>query len=76
MGAILDEVTFFILFSLFLIAFKTGLHAHPVPEFTYEQITSIIRRTPTWLISGFFIGIGIGIMINSQEIHQESNLAI
>lgn len=61
---------------LSLMVFKTGLHAHPVPDYSYEQIISIIRRTPIWLTSGFFIGTGLGIIINSQQIRQETYRAL
>ena len=52
-------------FILSLMVFKTGLHAHPVPDYTYEQFISIIRRTPIWSMSGFFIGMGLAILMNN-----------
>ena len=44
--------------TLLLMAFKSGLHSHPTPDFTPTQIVSIINRTPIWLLGGFLIGLG------------------
>ena len=61
---------------LFLMVFKTGLHAHPVPDYSYEQFISIINRTPIWFFSGFLTGMGLGIIIKYLRIRQEPNSAI
>ena len=61
---------------LFLMVFKTGLHAHLIPDYSNEQIHSVINRTPIWVISGFFIGIGLEIIVNSLQIRQEYDRAI
>ena len=42
--------------ALGLMALKTGLHGHSAPDFTSQQIISVIRRTPLWMIGGFLIG--------------------
>lgn len=47
--------------TLFLMAFKTGLHGHQSPDFNNQQILSIIYRTPIWLIGGLSIGLGSGL---------------
>ena len=61
---------------LFLMVLKTGLHAHLVPDYTYEQFISIINRTPIWLTSGFLAGMGFGIILKYMDIRQEPNCAI
>jgi len=58
--------------TLLLIAFKTGLHAHPVPDYTYQQIISVIRRMPIWMSGGFFISMGLGIWLRSHRTQPES----
>jgi ABC-type Fe3+-siderophore transport system permease subunit len=53
--------------TLFLMAFKTGLHSHQAPEFSNQQMLSIIYRTPIWLIGGFLVGLGSGLWLVSRE---------
>ncbi len=53
--------------TLSLMAFKTGLHGHQSPDFTAQQILSVVRKTPIWIIGGFLISLGSGIwLINRQ----------
>ena len=61
--------------TLFLMAFKTGLHAHAAPDYSNTQIMAIIRRTPIWIISGFFISIGLGFWLNGRQTRPESQNA-
>ena len=58
--------------SLSLMVFKTGLHAHPIPDFTIQQIISVIYRTPIWLTGGILINMGFGIWLKSQQTQPES----
>lgn len=53
--------------ALLLMIFKTGLHSHSVPDYTIGHIISVIRKTPIWLISGIFIGTGIGMWLKSKQ---------
>jgi hypothetical protein len=53
--------------ALFLLAFKTGLHGHQAPDFTPEQIFSVIYRGPIWLVGGFLIGLGSGIWMTTRQ---------
>jgi hypothetical protein len=39
-------------------AVKTGLHTHPVPDYTAAQLQSIIDRILIFGISGLLIGLG------------------
>jgi hypothetical protein len=53
--------------ALLLMIFKTGLHSHSIPDYTNGQILSVIQKTPIWLISGIFIGMGIGMWLKSEQ---------
>ena len=54
--------------TLFLMAFKTGLHGHQAPDFTAQQFLSVARKTPIWLLGGFLISLGSGIW----QIHRQT----
>jgi hypothetical protein len=41
--------------------FKMGLHGHPNPDFTPEQLLEIFYRTPVFILAGLLIGSGIGL---------------
>lgn len=58
--------------TLLLMAFKTGLHAHTVSDYSYQQIISIIYRTPIWVVGGVFISMGLGIWVKNRPIQPES----
>ena len=47
--------------TLFLMAFKTGLHGHQAPDFTNQQVLSIVYRIPIWTLGGILIGLGFGL---------------
>ena len=53
--------------ALFLMAFKAGLHSHQTPDFTPDQIISVIYRGPIWLVGGFLIGLGSGIWLTARQ---------
>jgi hypothetical protein len=53
--------------TLFMMAFKTGLHGHQAPDFSNQQILSIIYRTPIWLIGGLLVGLGSGLWLTYRE---------
>jgi hypothetical protein len=61
---------------IFLMVLKTGIHAHLVPDYSFEQFISIINRTPIWFISGYLTGMGYGMIIKSAYVRQEPNSAI
>jgi hypothetical protein len=48
--------------ALFLMAFKTGIHGHESPDFTAEQIFSVIYGTPFWGGAGLVLGLGGGLL--------------
>ena len=55
--------------ALFLMAFKTGMHGHSTPDFTAEQILSVIHRTPMWGSAGLFLGLVSSIIFKTKVIH-------
>jgi hypothetical protein len=48
--------------TLFLMAFKTGIHGHESPDFTAEQIIAVIYGTPIWGSAGLLLGLGSGLL--------------
>jgi hypothetical protein len=49
------------LFTLALMAVKTGLHGHG-PEFTPAEIEWLLNQVPLWTISGSAAGLGLGML--------------
>ena len=74
-AGILTGTTITPLILLFMVL-KIGLHAHLIPDYSYEQFISIINRTPIWFTSGFLAGMGFGIILKNMYIRQEPNCAI
>ncbi len=50
------------LLTIFLMAVKTGLHAHG-PEFTLTEISAIWRYIPLWGVVGLIGGLGLGLLL-------------
>jgi hypothetical protein len=48
--------------AVLLMTFKIGLHSHPVPDFTFAQITAVALRAPIWTMGGGLIGLGIAFL--------------
>ncbi|MFL7838090.1 MAG: hypothetical protein ACK2T4_13175 [Candidatus Promineifilaceae bacterium] len=51
-----------VLMTLFLMAVKTGLHAHG-PEFSLAQIGGVWQHLPLWSLAGALAGLGIGLLL-------------
>lgn len=49
------------LVTLFLMALKTGIHAHG-PEYTPQEIAWVWRQLPLWALVGGMAGLGIGLL--------------
>lgn len=47
--------------ALLLMAVKSGIHGHSAPDYTSTQVSSVLLRTPLWLVSGLLIGLGIAV---------------
>lgn len=57
------------LFTLLLMALKTGLHAHG-PEFSPAEIQWVWRQIPWWSATGLLGGLGLGMVttaLNPQQ---------
>jgi len=48
--------------GVFLMALKTGLHGHGLPDFTVHQLQAVLSRVPYYLVAGFMLGAGIGLL--------------
>lgn len=51
---------------LLLMVFKAGIHSHNFPEYSANQILSVLKRTPIYLGAGLLIGFGGGLWRNAQ----------
>jgi hypothetical protein len=51
-----------VLFILFLMAIKTGLHAHG-PEFSVVEVSWVMQQIPLWTAVGMAGGLGIGLLL-------------
>ena len=47
--------------AILLMAMKTGLHNHSVPDYTTQHLYNVVNDTPLWVIAGLLIGSGIAI---------------
>lgn len=47
--------------ALLLMAVKTGLHGHPSPDFSPEQLQAVLGSIAGWVAAGFLLGLGIGL---------------
>jgi hypothetical protein len=54
------------LLTLFLMAFKTGLHAHG-PEYTAQEIAWLWRQLPLWAGVGGLAGLGGGLLAAGRK---------
>jgi len=50
-----------VLLTIFLMALKTGLHAHG-PEFTAAEIAWVWEQLPLWTLVGLLAGSGFGLL--------------
>jgi hypothetical protein len=53
--------------ALLLIVFKTGFHAHEAPDYTIDQLISIVWKTPIWVVGGLVVGLGSGVWMTARE---------
>jgi hypothetical protein len=43
--------------AIALMAIKTGLHGHGVPDYLPEQVSLVLRLTPLWICVGLIFGV-------------------
>ena len=44
--------------AVLLMAVKSGLHAHPVPDYSGEQVIAVLVGAPSWIAAGILLGLG------------------
>jgi hypothetical protein len=47
--------------SILLMALKSGIHGHGMPDFTVSQMQDILSRIPYFVLTGFLVGVGSGL---------------
>jgi hypothetical protein len=47
--------------ALLLMALKTGLHSHPSPDYSPEQLGAVLVSTPVWVLASVLLGVGSGL---------------
>lgn len=52
--------------SVFLMALKSGLHGHPVPDFSLDQIRVVWQNAPLWGVIGSLVGLAAGLLRLAQ----------
>jgi hypothetical protein len=52
--------------ALLLIAFKSGIHGHEVPDFTPTQMARVVEMTPIFTAAGILTGLGAGLLRKEQ----------
>lgn len=53
--------------ALVFMALKTGLHAHPTPDYTPEQIVWVVSRAPAWALAGLLAGCSLVLLRLRQD---------
>lgn len=48
--------------ALSLMAFKSGFHGHGFPDFTPEQVTTVLQNIPLWAFAGLLAGVGLALL--------------
>lgn len=46
------------LMAIVLMLVKTGLHGHSAPDFTWQDLSSVLQSAPGWLLGGLLLGTG------------------
>lgn len=45
--------------AVLLMVFKSGLHGHGTPDFSFEQIRQVLLQAPLWILAGILLGAGV-----------------
>jgi Mn2+/Fe2+ NRAMP family transporter len=53
--------------ALLLMAIKTGLHGHGLPDFTNQQLLNVLSRTLIYSLAGLLLGAGIGLLRSTKK---------
>ena len=58
--------------AILLMAMKSGIHGHGIPDFSVRQMQDILSRIPYFILSGFLVGVGSGLWrLAKWELPQE-----
>jgi len=52
--------------TIFLMALKTGIHAHG-PEYTAREIAWVWQQLPLWGAVGGLVGLGLGLVATGRQ---------
>jgi hypothetical protein len=52
--------------ALLLMAIKTGLHGHSVPDYSPNQMMAVLISFPIWVGAGGVIGLGAGLWLKNR----------
>ncbi len=50
-----------------LMIWKTGMHAHPFPDYPAGLILDLLRRAPVWAVAGTFVGVAGALIVPEQK---------
>jgi hypothetical protein len=58
--------------ALLLMAIKTGLHAHPSPDYSGAQVVAVLQLLPALAFGGLLVGLGTGFWDQLRQPGQHS----
>jgi hypothetical protein len=50
-----------------VMAMKSGLHSHSIPDFSGAQVMATLTGTPLWAAAGILLGLGVGLLQAANE---------
>lgn len=56
-----------------LMALKTSLHSHPIPDFEAADVALVLRWVPLWTGIGMLLGLGMGVVALGVQIGSRSD---
>ena len=59
--------------AILLMAIKSGIHGHGIPDFTVNQMQTVISRIPYLILGGVLLGAGSGLLraMNGNQSQEE-----
>ena len=55
------------LIAALLMIWKTGMHAHPFPDYPTGLILDILRRAPIWSLAGVLVGLALALLQQKRK---------
>ena len=53
--------------SAVLMLVKTGLHSHPVAEFSQSDLLRVLGLAPAWAVAGVLLGLALGLVASANR---------